>query len=106
SLVAGRMPRLLSNTGRFALEEAVPAPTDVGQPGITKRLFNVAVRIETNDLLFTIRGDNQTYVQDVINWYRGSNLLAGHPITSPAFGNLLTFTSSRAMFAQMGMPRF
>jgi hypothetical protein len=106
SLVAGNMPRLLSNTNRFVLEEAVPSPTDVGQPGITKRLFNVPVRIEANDLLFTIRGDNQSFVQDVINWYRGSNVLAGHPITSPAFGNLLTFTSSRAMFAQMGLPKF
>jgi hypothetical protein len=106
ALVSSRMPRLLSNTGRFALEEAVPSPTDVGQPGITKVRFNVPVRIETNDLLFTIRGDNQVFVQDVINWYRGSNSLAGHPITSPAFGNLLTFTSSRAMFAQMGLPRF
>jgi hypothetical protein len=106
SLVSSNMPRLLSNTSRFALEEAVPSPTDVGQPGITKRLFNVTVRIETNDILFTIRGDNQSFVQDVINWYKGSNVLAGHPITSPAFGTLLTFTSSRAMFAQMGMPRF
>jgi hypothetical protein len=106
SLVAGNMPRLLSNTSRFALEEAVPSPTDVGQPGITKRLFNVPVRIEANDMLFTIRSDNQTFVQDVINWFRGSNLLAGHPITSPAFGTLLSFTSSRAMFAQMGMPKF
>ena len=105
-LVANTIPRLRSNTSRSALEEAVPSPTDVGQPGITKRLFNVAVRIEANDLLFTIRGDNQTFVQDVINWYRGSNVLAGHPITSPAFGNLLTFTSSRAMFTQMGIPRF
>ena len=106
SLVSSNMPRLLSNTSRFALEEAVPSPTDVGQPGITKRLFNVPVRIETNDLLFTIRGDNQSFVQDVVNWLRGSNVLAGRAIASPAFGTLMSFTSSRAMFAQMGMPKF
>jgi hypothetical protein len=106
SLVSSRMPRLLSDTNRFALEEAVPGPTDVGQPGITKRLFNVPVRIETNDLLFTIRGDNQSSVINVVNWLRGSNTLAGHAIPSPAFSTLMSFTSSRAMFAQMGMPKF
>jgi hypothetical protein len=106
SLVSSRMPRLLSNPARFVLEEAVPSPTDVGQPGITKLRFNVPVAIETNDMVFTIRSDNQTSVQNVINWYRGSNTLAGHAIPSPAFGNLLSFTSSRAMFAQMGMPKF
>ena len=32
SLVSSHMPRLASNTSRFALEEAVPGPTDVSRP--------------------------------------------------------------------------
>jgi hypothetical protein len=108
SLVAGNMPRLLSNTSRFALEEAVPSPTDVSpvNPNITKLRFNVPVRIETNDVLFTLRSDDQLHVFDAVQWLSGSNRLNGQTITSPAFGTLLSFTSSRAMFAQIGMPRF
>jgi len=108
SLVASRMPRLRSNTSRFVLEEAVPSPTDVSpvNPNISKLRFNVPVRIEANDLLFTLRSDDQLHVQDAINWLGGSNRLNGQAITSPAFGTLLTFTSSRAMFAQIGLPRF
>jgi hypothetical protein len=108
SLVSSAIPRLQSNTARSVLEEAVPSPTDVSpvNPTISKLRFNVPVRIEANDVLFTIRSDNQVYVQDAINWLSGSNVLAGHPITSPAFGGLLTFNTSRAMFTQMGLPRF
>jgi hypothetical protein len=106
SVVNAAIPKLRSNTARSVLEEAVASPTDFGQPGITKLNFPVPVRIEANDLLFTLRGDNQTFVQDVINWLGGSNRLAGHPIASPAFANLLQFTSSRAMFTQLGMPKF
>src|SRR5207249_1292824 len=38
ALFTGRVPRLLSNTSRSVLEEAVPSPTDVhpNNPGITK----------------------------------------------------------------------
>ena len=108
SLVASAMPRLTSNTGRFALEEAVPSPTDVSSanPTITKLRFNVPVRIEANDLLFTVRSDDQLHVFDAVQWLSGSNRLNGQAVTSPAFGTLLTFTSSRAMFAQLGLPRF
>jgi hypothetical protein len=108
ALVASRMPRLRSDNSRFVLEEAVPSPTDVStaNPGISKVRFNVPVRIETNDILFTFRSDNQTFIQDAINWFNGSNQLVGRAVTSPRFGGLLTFTSSRAMFTQLGMPRF
>jgi hypothetical protein len=108
SLVTSAIPRLRSNTSRLALEEAVASPTDVSprNPGITKLNFNVPVRIEANDVLFTLRGDNQTFVQDAVSWLGGSNRLAGRPITSPAFGRLLQFTSSRAMFTQLGLPKF
>jgi hypothetical protein len=108
ALVASRMPRLRSNTSRFVLEEAVPSPTDVSpqNPGITKLRYNVPVQIEQNDLLFMIRSDNTGIIQDVINWINGSNRLAGHPnVPSPAFGGLLTFTSSRHMFVQIGLPQ-
>ena len=108
ALVSSRMPRLRSNTARSVLEEAVASPTDVSaaNPGITKVRFNVPVRIETNDILFTFRSDNQTFIQDAINWFNGSNQLVGRAVASPRFGGLLSFTSSRAMFTQLGMPRF
>jgi len=59
-----------------------------------------------NDVLFTVRGDNQSYVQDAVSWLGGSNVLVGRAIPSPRFGGLLTFTSSRAMFTQLGLPRY
>ncbi len=38
-LVANHMPRLLVDNSRFALEEAIPSPTDVSpqNPGVTKK---------------------------------------------------------------------
>jgi hypothetical protein len=108
SLVSSKMPRLASNASRYVLEEAVPSPTDVSpqNPGITKLNFNVPVAIESNDMLFTVRGDDSSYVADVVAWLGGSGTLSGRPIASPAFGGLLRFTSSRAMFQQMGLPRY
>jgi hypothetical protein len=108
TLVASRMPRLLSNNGRFALEEAVVSPTDVSpqNPGVSKLRYNVPVVIEQNDLMFVFRSDNSGIIQDVLNWFNGSNTLAGHPnVTSPRFNGLLTFTSSRHMFVQIGLPQ-
>jgi hypothetical protein len=46
TIVSANMPRLLSNNNRFALEEAVPSPTDVVPVnGNTMANFNVPVRI-------------------------------------------------------------
>jgi hypothetical protein len=106
-LFALYVPRLLADTNRFALEEAIPSPTDVhpGNPGISKLRFNVPVRIERNDLLFTIRGDNPAYLTEVLGWLAGSNTLAGRPTPSPRLDARLTFTSTRAMFVQIGLPR-
>jgi hypothetical protein len=109
SLVSSRMPRLTSNNSRFALEEAVAGPTDMSpqNPGITKQTFNVPVRIESNDLLITIRSDDPSYIQDVLSWLGGSNSLAGRPIQSPPlFSGLATVTSSRAQFLQLGLPAY
>jgi len=108
SIVSSHMPRLLSNTNRFALEEAVPGPTDVSpkNPGITKKTFNVPVTIESNDVLFTIRSDSLSHAQDVANWLQShSNTLNGHTIHAPALQGLFTFASSRLMFVQIGLPR-
>jgi hypothetical protein len=102
-LVSNFMPRLSSNRRRPVLEESVPSPTDVGQPGITKRKFNVPVRIERNDMLFTLRSDDQAIMQDVVEWLSGSNRLAGSSVGSPRLP--LTFTSARVMFQQRGLPR-
>jgi hypothetical protein len=108
TLVSSHMPRLRSATSRYALEEAVPSPTDVSSqnPGISKLRYNVPVQIEQNDLLFMLRSDNFSILQDVVSWFNGSNRLAGHPnVASPAFSGLLSFTSSRHMFVQIGMPQ-
>ncbi len=107
AIVAANMPRLLINTNRFALEEAVPSPTDVSpqNPGIVKRLFNVPVRIEQNDVLFMFKGDSSTILSDVLSWLQGSNRLNGRTVTSPSFGGLFSFQTPRAMFQQMGMNR-
>jgi hypothetical protein len=107
TLVSSHMPRLLSDNSRYVLEEAVPGPTDVSSqnPGIKKLRYNVPVQIESNDILLTIRGDNPAYVADVVSWLGGSNQLAGKPVRSVDLSKLLVFTSSRAMFQQMGLPR-
>ena len=108
SLVSGAMPRLLSDNSRFALEEAVPAPTDVTPTnGIKKATFNVNVVIESNDILFTIRSDTLSNAQNVANWLQGSNNLGGFFVGSPnfAFNGLVTFTTIRTMFVQIGLPR-
>jgi len=50
------IPRLVDQPERFALEEAVPSPSDVTSRygGVSKRRFNVPVQIEAHSLLFTI----------------------------------------------------
>src|SRR5215475_4293795 len=106
-LFRAKVPRLLPDETRFVLEEAVPSPTDVSpaNPGITKERFNVPVVIEANDLLFTLRSDNTANLQDVLAFLGGSDMLAGQKVPSPRLRCGLTFTSTRLMFAQRGMPR-
>lgn len=108
SLVSSNMPRLLSDTSRYALEEAVPGPTDVSSqnPNIRKATFNVPVVIESNDVLFSFRSDTLSNAQDVISWLQGSNRLHGAAATSPAFNGLFAFTSTRVMFVQTSLPHF
>jgi hypothetical protein len=108
TLVASHMPRLTTDNSRFALEEAVPSPTDVSpaNPGITKQTFNIPVRIETNDLLITVRSDNSTIISDVLAWLGGSNRLKNAAVPSPTlFQGLAIATSSRAMFVGVSLPR-
>ena len=107
NIVAGNMPRLLSNNNRFALEEAVPSPTDVSSvnPGIRKATFNVPVRIENNDVLIMLRSDSTNVTGDVLAWLQGSNRLNGATVASPAFNGLFTVQTTRLQFTQIGMPR-
>lgn len=105
NLVASRMPRLSFKHSRFVLEEAVPGPTDVGQPGISKRTFRVPLRIETNDVLFTLRSDSLANITDVSAWFNGSNSLNGQSVPSPAFNGLFSFDTPRLNFVQPGLPR-
>ncbi|MDQ2903833.1 MAG: hypothetical protein M3Y81_09800 [Chloroflexota bacterium] len=107
NVVAGHMPRLLTDRTRVALEEAVPGPTDIApqNPGISKLKYNVPVVIEENDVLLTLRSDELSHLYDVIAWLKGSNELTGRRVPSPAFNGLLLFTSERLMFVQIGLPR-
>lgn len=106
ALVAAHMP-LFKATSQAALQEAVPGPTDVSSanPGVTKRAFNVPVRIEANDLLITLRGDNLDNLTDVADWLKGRNRLHDRHLDAPEVGALFTFTSTRVMFVQIGLPR-
>ena len=92
-LVALYMPRLLPHSNRFVLEEAVPSPSDA------------AVRVERNDILFTLRADDPAALADALHWLAGSDLLAGRRTPSPCLDAGLRLTSARAMFVQMGLPR-
>ncbi|HEU5378789.1 MAG TPA: hypothetical protein VFV38_25480 [Ktedonobacteraceae bacterium] len=107
SLVASRMPRLSSNHSRFVLEEAVPSPTDVhaSNPTVSKTNFNVPVRIEHNDVLFTLRSDSLFNIFDVYAWLNGSGVLNGNFVSSPAFHGLFNFATPRLNFVQPGLPR-
>jgi hypothetical protein len=106
-LVSEHLPRLLKDPSRYALEEAVPGPTDVSasNPGVGKLRYNVPVVIETNDMLFTLRSDQAANISDVLAWFGGSNQLRGRAVRSPAWRGLIEFTSSRYMFVQIGLPR-
>jgi hypothetical protein len=107
SLVASAMPRLVSDTTRYALEEAVPSPTDVSplNPGITKRLYNVPVQIESNDVLFTLRSDSLLNITEVAAWFNGSSILNNSFVPSPSFNGLFDFKTPRLNFVQPGLPR-
>ena len=66
-LVRARVPRLRDEPRRLVLEEAVPGPTDVSpaNPGVTKRVFDVPVRIESNDMLVILRSDSTKVIDAV-----------------------------------------
>jgi hypothetical protein len=112
ALVQSKIPRLLSNTSRFALENAVPGPTDVvngrvqGANGtIAKERFNVNVALEANDVLFQLRSDTLGNLADVVAWVQGSNSLNGRSVQSPNFNGLFNFQEPRLQFVQPGLPR-
>ncbi len=108
ALVAGNMPRLINEPERYVLEEAVPGPTDVSpqNPEVTKERFNVPVQIESNDLVVTLRSDSSANVEEVLAWLSGeSTTLAGQAAGESGLAGLLTVTSRRLMFVQMGLPR-
>ena len=118
SLVQRFMPQL--RTGRNpdgttnAFAEAVPMPTDVinglvGGPGapipnVTKDRFNVNVVIESNHLLFQMRSDSVTNLNDTLAWLKGSGRLNGNNVASPPFNGLIRFQTTRVQFVQRGMP--
>jgi hypothetical protein len=118
-LVHHFMPQLLSGQNpdgtRNALAESVPSPTDVVDgfvggrnapvPNVTKDRFNVNVRIESNDMLFTFKSDSTAVLSDVAGWLEGSNRLNGRDVRSPDFDGLMKFQTMRLQFTQPGLPR-
>ncbi|HTU80461.1 MAG TPA: hypothetical protein VMF09_17060 [Solirubrobacteraceae bacterium] len=108
TLVSAHMPRLSAEPQSYALEEAVPGPTDVcpQNPEVTKLRFNVPVQIESNDMLVTLRSDSTEVIDDVLAWLSGeSSTLAGQDVGESGVGELLSVTSRRLMFTQIGLPR-
>jgi hypothetical protein len=108
TLVSGHMPRLVGEPQSYALEEAVPGPTDVSpqNPEVTKESFDIPVQIESNDMLVTLRSDSTEIIDDVLAWLAGeSTTLAGENVGESGLGELLTVTSRRLMFTQIGLPR-
>ena len=107
-LVRGQIPALLRDRDRLALEEAVPGPTDVSaaNPDVTKRTFNVPVRIESSDMLIVLRSDSTTIIDDVIAYLTTDRArLGGRAVAPSRLAGLVRVTSRRLMFAQMGLPR-
>jgi hypothetical protein len=108
ALVNQFMPFQTANPTRFALEEAVPSPTDVSpvNPGITKQTFNVPVAIESNDFLLTLRSDSTDNLSNILNWlFAGSNNLGGFGVASPQWNGLVRNQTTRLMFQSPGLPR-
>src|SRR5262249_40749786 len=60
---------------------------------------------ESNDILFTVRSDDSSRIQDVVRWLSGSNVMLSRAQPSPVFDAGMTITSTRAMFVQIGLPR-
>ncbi len=106
SLVASHMPTLHGST-RSVLEEAVPGPTDFGVSGISKLQanFQVPVKIEQNDVLFTFRSDQLANILEVVAWLQGVSFLNGNLVPSPDFNGLFSFGTPRYNFVQPGLPR-
>jgi len=118
-IVQAFMPQLLSGqnpdgtTNAFA--EAVPMPTDVvgglvggphaPVPNVTKDRFNVNVVIENNHMLFQLRSDSVSNLNNILAWLKGSNNLAGNAVQSPPFRNFISFGTTRVQFVQRGLPR-
>ncbi len=108
SLVAANMPRLRAETQRYALEEAVPAPTDVcaANPEVSKQRFQVPVQIERNDMLIALRSDALANIEDVLAWLLEERAtLGGRKVGPSGLGGLLRITSRRLLFNQLGLPR-
>jgi hypothetical protein len=115
ALVRSRIPTLLSNPNRLALEESPAFPTDVigglvggpnaPIPNVTKDRFNNNVAIESNDVLLQLRSDSIGNMADVTAWLEGSGFLNGRAVPSPDFDGLYTFSTPRLQFVQPGLPR-
>jgi hypothetical protein len=106
------VPRLRSNTNRFALERSVASPTDVVRRADgsifnnrENRRFIVPLDLENNEVLITMRSDSTNIINDVFGWLQGDNTLNGRIVASPSNRSIFNFTSARLMFQQIGITR-
>ena len=65
--------RITAATCNFRCRPCIP----FSWPRISKFTDNVDVRIERNDILFTLRGDDAGTLSDVLAWFGGSGRLRG-----------------------------
>ena len=110
-MVGQYMPKLKKDPSRWALEEAIAAPTDIvnGIDPLAGYRVNFGggaynLLIEDNDVLLSLRSDLPGNLDDVERWLKGSGSLNGQPVSSPAFNGLFNWTSSRDQFVQIGLP--
>ena len=108
ALVEAHMPRLRDEPQRPAFEEAIPSPTDVSpsNPEVQKERFNVPVQIERNELVLVLRSDSSQIIDEVLAWLLGeASTLGGATVGSSPVAELLSATSRRLAFTQIGLPR-
>jgi hypothetical protein len=107
-LVRAHVPTLRGDAARLVLEEAIVGPTDVSHvnPHVVKSRFNVAVTIESNDILIILRSDALENIDSAIAYLTaGARVLGGRSVRPAKLERLVRVTSRRLMFEQTGLPR-
>ena len=104
-VVRSHMPRLRTDTRRYALEADAEAD-GVGKQDVRRRRANPTGRVEANDMLITLRSDSVERIADVTRWLVGADCrLAGRPLGYSGLNELIRVTSRRLTFTRIGLLR-